>query len=259
MADTKIINAGGNMISGGCSGKLCTPPDVKQHGTGIQSCYTGSCNCGTTAIIRSQKPAKIAMFVDENGYSAPLNLAGTLALYMYEEKEWRCTKKISLSAVENMTLPEIRARVHGMILEIDDCKVFVAKNTKGIFLSFLDGSGISIWQMEGRPADFLDDIMEKEKLNSPGELSAEPAVIPAGDDPDGVYKIDLVSILKSNRSLTSRQALLPFLQKNIFSRLEVICEHVPKWFDREFDSLKLTVEVEESEDGFCHAIISPED
>ncbi len=259
MADTKLNNAGDNMIAGGCSGRLCNPPDAKLHGAGIQSCNTGSCNCGTTAAISSQrKPAKIAMFVDEDGYSAPLDSAGNLALYIYDEKEWRCTKRISFGTVEKMNLPEIRARVHGMISEIDDCKVFIAKNTKGIFFSFLDGAGISIWQLEGYPADFLDDIMEKEKINSQDGSSTEPAIVAVGDDPDGIYKIDLISILKSNRSLTSKQALLPFLQKNIFSRLEVICEHVPKWFDREFDSLKLTLEVEESEDGLCRAIISPE-
>jgi nitrogen fixation protein NifB len=51
--------------------------------------------------------------------------------------------------------------------------------------------------------------------------------------------------------------LLPFFQNNVFKKLEIVCKHVPKWFDNEFGVLKLDVRTEESADGLCHAVVFP--
>jgi len=43
----------------------------------------------------------------------------------------------------------------------------------------------------------------------------------------------------------------------VFQKLEVVCEHLPKWFEKELESLKLQFRIEESKDDLFHAIVSP--
>ena len=50
--------------------------------------------------------------------------------------------------------------------------------------------------------------------------------------------------MQNNANLTSKQILLPFIQKTSFNELEIICGHVPPWFEREFSRLNLRSEIE---------------
>lgn len=56
---------------------------------------------------------------------------------------------------------------------------------------------------------------------------------------DGSYYIDLRSITENNEEMTSKQVLLPFFRNTVFKELELICDHIPPWFDVEFKQLNL--------------------
>jgi hypothetical protein len=40
-------------------------------------------------------------------------------------------------------------------------------------------------------------------------------------------------------SLNSKEILLPFFKRTSFSQLEITCDHMPKWFEKELPALKL--------------------
>jgi len=62
----------------------------------------------------------------------------------------------------------------------------------------------------------------------------------------GMYKgdfcLNMEEILSKNPQLTSKKILIPYLKNGDFNRLDVICSHVPKWFDKDFGVLGLKYE-----------------
>ncbi|MEL7596804.1 MAG: Fe-only nitrogenase accessory AnfO family protein, partial [Clostridiaceae bacterium] len=58
-------------------------------------------------------------------------------------------------------------------------------------------------------------------------------------------------ILESNEKVTSKQILLPFFNNISFNELEIICGHIPPWFDKELKNLNLKFSTESiSKDKF---------
>jgi Fe-only nitrogenase accessory protein AnfO len=80
------------------------------------------------------------------------------------------------------------------------------------------------------------------------EISAAVYDIPLpvliGDITEGHYSINLAEILQDNPALNSRQVLIPALEEKTFKKLEIICDHIPRWFNNELRNLKLTAELE---------------
>lgn len=202
---------------------------------------------------------KIAVFVDAEGKALPLYESGTVELYNDELGTWSCVKQIPFEVTEDMNLPQIRAAILKMVAEIEDCKVFVAESIKGSPFTIFEGLGICIWKYKGFPVELLDYIREQEDKILQEKLKPKPKPIAIGDIRDGIYKLNLVKAMETDNTISSKQILLPFFQNNTFQELEIICEHMPKWFDREFGALKLKVECKDADDGFCHAIVSPQD
>jgi len=221
---------------------------------------------------------KIAVLVDENGNAVPYNEGGNLALYAYEGNSWHCIKNASLSVDEGTNISEIRARIHTVIAEIEDCKVFIVEMMKSLPIAIFDGYGITVWNHIGIPNEAFNFVKEQEEnkvlktkscCDSPrcNSTCSPNAVVPASNSSpvafqyvsEGFYTINLAKALTTDRTLNSKQILIPFFQSTAFQKLEIICDHVPKWFEREFGPLKLQFDTEESKDGLCHAIVHPKE
>lgn len=69
-----------------------------------------------------------------------------------------------------------------------------------------------------------------------------PQALPVGASEEGRYSINLAQMLLDNPALNSRQILIPALEETSFKKLEVICDHVPRWFCNELRNLRLTAE-----------------
>ena len=61
---------------------------------------------------------------------------------------------------------------------------------------------------------------------------------------DGYYFINLRKIQEHNINLTSKGILLPFFKTTVFYQLEIICGHIPPWFEAEGKRLNLKFEGE---------------
>ena len=66
-----------------------------------------------------------------------------------------------------------------------------------------------------------------------------PLPAPIGAPELGHYLINLSDILRDNPALNSREVLIPALEGSSFQKLEIICDHIPRWFYHELRNLKL--------------------
>jgi hypothetical protein len=61
--------------------------------------------------------------------------------------------------------------------------------------------------------------------------------------------VDLRDVMAHKTTLNSKELLLPFFQSTPFRQLEIICDHIPCWFQSELSILGLRANVESSDGG----------
>ncbi len=76
-----------------------------------------------------------------------------------------------------------------------------------------------------------------------------PRPLLVGGPEEGRYLINLAEIMNDNKALNSRLVLIPALEDASFKKLEIICEHIPRWFFNELRNLKLVAEPEVPDDS----------
>jgi len=192
---------------------------------------------------------KIAVLINKNGNTIPSSEDGIVRVYSRElEETWDLVKEFPYEINELSSPGIIRKKVIELVEELNDCKIFVALEVKGILFTYLDGNKFNIWKVNGVPEEFLDYIREKEEEEI--KISQELSKIEPTSVGDGYYFIDLKAAIENNEKTTSKKILLPFISKTKFKKLEIICEHVPKWFNKEFGNLNLSYDQVEDKNVF---------
>ena len=112
----------------------------------------------------------------------------------------------------------------------------------------LEVNGFNSYEAEGDPELYLDFILENELIEAAKRMkkitqAPEPSIIQELEDQTGVYFIDLRKALAMNPTLSSKKIIKPFIQEKKFQILEVVCDHVPKWFDTDLKALGLNYTV----------------
>lgn len=201
---------------------------------------------------------KIAVFTGADGLAASLFQPGTVRIYAGGPEGWRPVRDVPFCLDERMGLDEIRSRTLAMLRSLDGCRHFVARAITGAPLAFFDGMGIVMWRLAGRPMDFLSDIQQRVEQQAARQraLTAPGRFILAGPR-TGEFHLNLIEALQSDGALTSKDVLLPFLDHTPFQRLEIICDHLPKWFNHHLPRLHLALGIAQLPDGRCQATIRP--
>jgi len=223
---------------------------------------------------------KIASYVNTCGAVAGLHEKGRICLYEKSAEGWSSVKEIPLDVNTDMPLSNIKADITHAIAQLDDCKVFIVNGFGGLFHAVLkEECGFRTWMSEGSLLEQLDSVARHDhdfvaaqaarsttdhicsaptsrsgcgggcSSHSPGSFtdlpeSGKPLPVPQSLG-DGCYRINLAKILNNDASLNSKQVLVPFMAGVAFKRLEVLCDHAPRWFDRELHKLNLTVASEQ--------------
>jgi len=203
----------------------------------------------------------IAVMTDKDGNTLSFYESGFVKLFSNEKGTWNCIEEFRFELNEEKGLAGIQSCIQSMLSRLDECRILMVKFIKGVPLSILKESGISVWKVDGSPMAFFEHIREEEeKIRLEHQKSIKPVLpepLPVGDTKHGIYTIDLVHVQAKAAGFNSKDVLLPFLQKQVFQKLEVVCEHLTKWFEKELESLKLQFRIEESKDDLFHAIVSP--
>ncbi len=203
---------------------------------------------------------KIAVFVDREGNTRSFYEPGVIKLFSCNNGLWSCINEFSCEVNEQGGLADLQSGIQTMLSQLGDCRVLILKFVKGVTLSILNEMGCSLWKVDGSPLACFDEVREKEEKITSELVTGKPGLPEprwVGDIKEGRFAIDLVKAQEKGAGYNSKDVLLPFLQKNAFQQLEVVCKHVPKWFEKELKLLKLQFRIEEPNDDVCHAIIWP--
>ncbi|EKQ52374.1 MULTISPECIES: Fe-only nitrogenase accessory protein AnfO [unclassified Clostridium] len=186
---------------------------------------------------------------------------GEIKLYKKENEEWIESKSLPYSISTNSSIVNIRKNLSNLIEKLDDCKVLVAKEVSGQLFSILEAYCFNVYELNGTPSDFLDSVLISEtKLQKEEALLASQATnkfFPEKIDKFGNYTIDLKKLLQEDGTVSSKQILILFLKEEEFESLEVVCDHVPKWFDRELANMGYNFHTITRKDGNISVSIFP--
>lgn len=184
---------------------------------------------------------EIAVFQGINGKTQSFLEPGIVKVYSGRMEEWKVTKEI-IFRIDNITsLKMVREKIKNMVEALGDCKIFVGSEVKGIPYNVLDGMGFNTWELEGNAKEFLKFVFDKEEEEAKSVINAnkENQVSLIQKVKDGNYFLNLKKIQENDANLTSKTILLPFLKSTTFYELQILCNHVPPWFEAEFERLNL--------------------
>jgi Fe-only nitrogenase accessory protein AnfO len=185
---------------------------------------------------------KIAAIVDEEGRVVNRLENGRLRLYEQTPEGWTLLKQIGLEVRGGMGLAEVKALLKQTFAQLEDCRVFLVGELRGLLFVLLQESGFRIWKSEGNIVEQMDQVVRKEAEAVKVVEQPVPAPVPVGPFSEGHYQINLAEVLKNDPGLNSKQVLIPFMEKLAFQKLEILCEHLPRWFPHECERLNLRAE-----------------
>lgn len=175
---------------------------------------------------------KIAVHVGASGETADFNQAGMLRLYERQQGVWQISWEHCFALQQDKGLHGMRQQMAELISSLGECKILVASTISGVPYYELERAGLSLWEYNGNPADFLDQIVQQEEETV--KETRKPVVVPVAKEiENGCFQISIKEIQEADSGVTSKQILLPLLQKTVWYRLEVICNHIPPWLEGE--------------------------
>lgn len=215
---------------------------------------------------------KIAVYVDAEGEVARVTDRGAILLFGRGTGTWTVRKTIRFGISTDASLATIQAGLAAAVAAFEDCSVFLSKDVRGVVNSILQEMGIRTWQSNGPLFTQLETVARKEDERlvqeaaaarkerrrcrrrrhhldgtAPNEADVRPT--PVGAPELGHYRLDLVDALLGDPSLNSWDALIPFLTGTPFRRLDLVCDHLPRWLSRAMRALDMGAEVEPAGPG----------
>lgn len=215
---------------------------------------------------------QITVLVNKQGETALLTSESKAVTYIRNAGVWNNVAEIDFTLNGVTSLNELRARIAGLTAFMAENKIFVAAKIRGIARSILLQENMNIWEMEGRPQEFLDMILQKEKEKEEaeeegkGKCKGENCLALTVPDenrdthpireisPDH-YVVSLKEIQENNTQITTKQALLPFLRQKKFRVLEISCSHIPQWLEPELMACSCSLHVSQQSNGLIVLIV----
>lgn len=109
------------------------------------------------------------------------------------------------------------------------CREIVFSEVKGFPLSIMEGLQFRMWQATGNPLFVLDKVKmsfeHHQKTTETNQINVDSHF---KTEVSGVYEINLVDAMTQTK-MNSRDILIPFLERESYQQLIVLCDHQPKW------------------------------
>lgn len=204
---------------------------------------------------------EIAVLVNHDGGKHPFYDKGNVHIYSDDSGRWQKTRELEFTPIgfgceEGLAL--IHRQMQTLISNLGTCKALVSPVIRGIPFAILDSEGFTVWQDDGDLGLLFDHIrktikerVEKGSCSSSGcgsECTSslpEPQAINKSDE----YFFDLKTILEKDERLNSKELIVPFINKREFKKLIILCDHVPRWLEKDYELFNLLFEEEETDDG----------
>lgn len=186
----------------------------------------------------------IAVLVDNDGSVLPFANKGKIMIYDKQKDGWKIVKDILYDLEQEKGLAHMRNKISKLVTLIGyNSKVFIATKVIGIPYFEFEKQGFSVWEIEGRPEDFLDEVMNEENLCKEESVVTAKISVPEKIS-DGCFAISIKSIQENTMGITSKQVLQGFVRKSDFRQLVINCNHVPPWLQAEVIDSSLRCQIE---------------
>ena len=190
----------------------------------------------------------IAVFMGSNGSTASPEEHGNVVVYRRQQEKWRVSDSLSFQLDRSEGMVGVRRQVNALIHGLGQCRVFVAQTVTGLLYKELEQAGFSIWEFDGRPADFLEYVLMQEEMAVQSLVPDKPAAPAIEEIGPGCFRVSLKDIQQNGNGLTSKQILQPLLAGNYYL-VEVLCSHIPPWLEAEQISGRLDCKTSRSAEG----------
>ena len=200
---------------------------------------------------------KIATIVNDSKIITSFQEGTTIIIYYKDIESWKVQNEISYSLNSNISLSDIRDYIRTVILRLEDCKIIIGKTISGLPYNILDRMGFEIFEVESISdslsiSDFLLEDIYSEVQGYENKKDAFLLKVPTSPQQTaipGVYFLNLIELQEKHPEISSKRALQDFFTSTPFYKLQLICSHVPPWFETFFPTKKLTFSTEELENN----------
>ena len=197
----------------------------------------------------------IAVLLNKKGFTSSIKEEGVIKVYSKNScvDPWEVSTEFPFSLTGISSIPALRSKLSDILRKVGDTKIFVASEVAGQLYSVLEANKFNIYEVDGEPSQFLESIIDMEEENKVvAAQKAQPVKIPEPQKTsiEGEYFIDLGAALDIDSTVTSKKILLPFIERTDYKKLEILCDHIPRWFDDEFEKRELkstTTELKKNE------------
>ena len=188
---------------------------------------------------------EIAVLLGDNGTTTTLGSPGNVVVYRRNVGVWEPARSMLFAPDQTKGLKELRSQMEELLKFLESCRIFVAKSASGALYYELEKARRNVWEIDGVPKDFLDQVLRDETKLEPD--SSTPTSVPGPvEKTKGYYVISIKDIQGKRPDLTSKQVLLKFVEEGKFAVLEITCDHVPPWIEMTAASRKYVLETEKA-------------
>lgn len=234
---------------------------------------------------------KIAVHVDAVGRPVSLYEDGVIHLYEGSGDSWSKIGEFPFELPDGASIPLVRGLVERAAANLRDCRTLISGDRNGYIYSLLGQEmGFDCWTSEGAVSDQLAMVERRRGERAAEVAKAAPSCVSSGCSSDscgtarlrssscagkadgkavvkavvpapenlggGRFRVDLAALMRREPGLNSRDILFPLLEEGRFSELEIVCDHLPRWFSAKLAALDLSAATETRPDGSVFATIS---
>ncbi len=184
---------------------------------------------------------KIAVVENNNQKTSSIFEPGFVAIYEEDGGEWKVLNRFENKVCNAKGIAAVRMAVADTIKQLGDVKIVLASEISGIAFGTFQAAGFEIFLVENNMLDVLDSVKKEmlevieERKEKPREFDIMQFLEPGTNKGD--FCLNMEEILLKNPDLTSKKILIPYLKNGEFNRLDVICSHIPKWFNTDLGVL----------------------
>lgn len=185
---------------------------------------------------------RIAVIMNDEGEISSFTEGKYVKVYE-KSSTWEIAEELILKNDEPKGIKELRSYYNQVASELKECKIIIVTKAIGIPYSVFYGNDFSVWELEGNPIKYFDNILAKEISHEEElkRLQEEEHVI---EIKEGHFLVDLSKLEITRPELSSKKVIIPFMENTKFEMLEVHCCHVPPWLIKKEESRDISMMVE---------------
>ena len=186
---------------------------------------------------------EIGVFLEEKDVISSFEEAKYVKIFEKENNVWKAKKSIIINRNNDANgISEIREEYRKIVDQMEECKIIVVNKAFGIPYSVFYLQDFSIWELEGEPLKYLDEIVKSEIEQETMEEQEEEI---GHKIKEGHYFIDLLELEITNPEMSSKNAIIPYMKQEDVKKIDIHCCHVPPWLIKERDKRNIEMEIEE--------------